>query len=476
MARVSGEANQPALDESNKLKEKQSQLEVPSRSSSHAIHQPSPTSTALTGVTASDPAESIGKDSKGSISGKRRRQSATSSKHSLETRPVAANNVAQPGQGDESKDIATTQKPKKKGPVSRFLAVLNCCSVPETANSVGTEDPLVPSKKSNKLQPTRTRQSTPSKQGPNVIGSSAVESEKPSNEKPSVVHDMEKTEPLAESKRPDEATVAPIPIINTAPDIKTESSNPDIGGSELGGNNQEQPTPVISETTGQSESRNMATQAPLQDAGSGVAAESLAPVASTTTEPAISDRTPLQVQQDTDIEMTDAPPPMPSTEVPKQEPINKEPITTDSGLPPPPPLVPREAQSALPAPPTQDTTVLAPTEKQQWLLPPIQPRFQGKKCLVLDLDETLVHSSFKVIFKINPLYSMVQGTDNVKQILHQADFTIPVEIEGQYHNVYVIKRPGVDQFMKRVGELYEVVVFTASVSKVCSHSSFLFHH
>ncbi len=54
------------------------------------------------------------------------------------------------------------------------------------------------------------------------------------------------------------------------------------------------------------------------------------------------------------------------------------------------------------------------------------------------------------------------------QILHQADFTIPVEIEGQYHNVYVIKRPGVDQFMKRVGEMYEVVVFTASVSKVGS--------
>lgn len=56
------------------------------------------------------------------------------------------------------------------------------------------------------------------------------------------------------------------------------------------------------------------------------------------------------------------------------------------------------------------------------------------------------------------------------KILHQADFTIPVEIEGQYHNVYVIKRPGVDQFMKRVGELYEVVVFTASVSKACPHS------
>jgi RNA polymerase II subunit A small phosphatase-like protein len=50
--------------------------------------------------------------------------------------------------------------------------------------------------------------------------------------------------------------------------------------------------------------------------------------------------------------------------------------------------------------------------------------------------------------------------------------TIPVEIEGTYHNVYVIKRPGVDAFMKRVGELYEVVVFTASVSKVCRKPTF----
>ncbi|KAF8539398.1 HAD-like domain-containing protein [Trichophaea hybrida] len=95
-----------------------------------------------------------------------------------------------------------------------------------------------------------------------------------------------------------------------------------------------------------------------------------------------------------------------------------------------------------------DGTVIqnaAGKDRQQWLLPPLRPEFEGKKCLVLDLDETLVHSSFK--------------------LLHQADFTIPVEIEGTYHNVYVIKRPGVDQFMKRVGELYEVVVFTASVSK-----------
>lgn len=32
----------------------------------------------------------------------------------------------------------------------------------------------------------------------------------------------------------------------------------------------------------------------------------------------------------------------------------------------------------------------------QWLLPPLASTLSGKKCLVLDLDETLVHSSFKV--------------------------------------------------------------------------------
>jgi RNA polymerase II subunit A small phosphatase-like protein len=41
-----------------------------------------------------------------------------------------------------------------------------------------------------------------------------------------------------------------------------------------------------------------------------------------------------------------------------------------------------------------------------------------------------------------------------------------VEIERLWHDVNVIKRPGVDDFLKKMGEIYEVVVFTASVSKV----------
>ncbi|GAA5856644.1 hypothetical protein JCM8547_005907 [Rhodosporidiobolus lusitaniae] len=79
------------------------------------------------------------------------------------------------------------------------------------------------------------------------------------------------------------------------------------------------------------------------------------------------------------------------------------------------------------------------------LLDELSEDLKGRKCLVLDLDETLVHSSFKMV--------------------HQADYVVPVEIENQFHNVYVIKRPGVDGFLKAMGEIYEVVVFTASLSK-----------
>lgn len=55
---------------------------------------------------------------------------------------------------------------------------------------------------------------------------------------------------------------------------------------------------------------------------------------------------------------------------------------------------------------------------------------------------------------------------NPSQTMPSADFIVPVEIESQTHNVYVIKRPGVDMFLKAMGEIYEVVVFTASLSKV----------
>jgi TFIIF-interacting CTD phosphatase-like protein len=38
-------------------------------------------------------------------------------------------------------------------------------------------------------------------------------------------------------------------------------------------------------------------------------------------------------------------------------------------------------------------------------------------------------------------------------------------IDGIVHNVYVLKRPGVDDFIERLADHYELIVFTASLSK-----------
>jgi RNA polymerase II subunit A small phosphatase-like protein len=58
---------------------------------------------------------------------------------------------------------------------------------------------------------------------------------------------------------------------------------------------------------------------------------------------------------------------------------------------------------------------------------PQKPWAQGKKTLVLDLDETLVHSSFKPPLK--------------------PDIILPVEIEGNICNVFVLIRPGTEFFL-----------------------------
>lgn len=97
------------------------------------------------------------------------------------------------------------------------------------------------------------------------------------------------------------------------------------------------------------------------------------------------------------------------------------------------------------------------------LLPAIDARDTGRKCLVLDLDETLLHSSFKVSACCWLDKSCSHA--HMPQMLPSADYIVPVEIESQTHNVYVIKRPGVDHFLQEMGKIYEVVVFTASLSK-----------
>jgi len=73
------------------------------------------------------------------------------------------------------------------------------------------------------------------------------------------------------------------------------------------------------------------------------------------------------------------------------------------------------------------------------------PQFHGKKTLVLDLDETLVHSTFEPIE--NP------------------DLVLPVVIKEVTYRINVMIRPGTQEFLARMGELFEVVVFTASLAE-----------
>ncbi|KAG7026508.1 CTD small phosphatase-like protein, partial [Cucurbita argyrosperma subsp. argyrosperma] len=81
------------------------------------------------------------------------------------------------------------------------------------------------------------------------------------------------------------------------------------------------------------------------------------------------------------------------------------------------------------------------------LLPPlISP---AKRTVLLDLDETLVHS------KLDPPPE-------------RFDFVVRPRIDGEILNFYVLKRPGVDQFLEALADRFEIVVFTAGLKEYAS--------
>ena len=82
------------------------------------------------------------------------------------------------------------------------------------------------------------------------------------------------------------------------------------------------------------------------------------------------------------------------------------------------------------------------------LLPPKSSEFIDKKTLILDLDETLVHSSTSSIDK--------------------SDIILNVDFDGLLYNIYVLIRPGAENFIKKISKYFEIVVFTASLSKYAS--------
>lgn len=102
-----------------------------------------------------------------------------------------------------------------------------------------------------------------------------------------------------------------------------------------------------------------------------------------------------------------------------------------SSAPPPPPL------------PSQNPAVRA----QSAALPP--PPSPGRRTLFLDLDETLIHS------QTEPPPS-------------RFDFTVRPVIGGHAVTFYVVKRPGVEAFLRAAADAFEVVVFTAGLQEYAS--------
>lgn len=353
---------------------------------------------------------------------KRRAGSTASSKRSQQ-RAAAAEKGDQvpPVPSTANREGSTRSKSRKAG------GLLSClpCFAPKESRTTGDDTPSENVKQAQKVPTGRTSQSTPvKKQDQNVAESSNTDSKDPLDEKAAA-----ETYGSSAAEKPNNSDgTAERPSHENRPQIVTRSSS----------KKQQQAEQALPLQPGMLQTNQ--PQISITNPTPGTTPVLQRP--SVEQARMIEDQTPEQKQIDADIEMKDVP--LSSDDVhhegEEQGANAAQPEHPKIDLPPPPPLEQRQE-----AVHNQTADLSEASEPQKFLLGPIAPRFQGKKCLVLDLDETLVHSSFK--------------------ILHQADFTIPVEIEGQYHNVYVIKRPGVDQFMKRVGELYEVVVFTASVSK-----------
>jgi TFIIF-interacting CTD phosphatase-like protein len=88
-------------------------------------------------------------------------------------------------------------------------------------------------------------------------------------------------------------------------------------------------------------------------------------------------------------------------------------------------------------------------------------RRKKRKTIVLDLDETLVHSSLEY---------------------GNSDFQIEVLMDKKSVIYHVYKRPYCDYFLEKVSEWYNVVIYTASVQEyadpvidhLCSHNHMFF--
>lgn len=336
--------------------------------------------------------------------------------------PPTASNINTSGADIPSTPGNEKEKQPKKRAVSRFLHFLNCCSSSDNATGDSHTQP-VPAKPKG-LPQMRGRQPTPVvKPTPSAADSSTGESKEATDENiggPAYLEHTPALKPTMHNPRSNE-TLSSEKTDYTEKTAKTEHTE----------FSEKTDKTILQENTANSlaEKENLAESGsrnqvlpPLQAAkiptASAEESEQIKPVVPTTyssTEADDSSRAPLPIEkvadkemardydrspkqenEDSDVLMADAPPVAPAVEGGSKDVETREETQAQVNLPPPPPRNGQDRAGGIGRTPSNAATQ---NEKQQYLLPPLQPRFKGKKCLVLDLDETLVHSSFKVRFQ-----------------------------------------------------------------------------
>lgn len=358
---------------------KQPLLDVPAA----ANDSQSPSGTGLSGVTAAD-AESVqgSKHSKRSFMGKRRAASTASSKRSGQPSnhpDKSAQAPPMPAAPAANREGSTRSKARKTG---GFLSCLPCFA-PKDIPEEGT--PLQNVKPTEKIPEGRTSQSTPvRKQYPVAAAeSSTADSKDPIDEK--VPTETFGSGAVGKSRSGGDGAVEPTKPSqpDSPPQIVTRSSSKKQPAPETF-------QPIVPVQPGLLQTDHPAINVQNPTPGTTPVVPSRP---SEEQQRIIEDQTEEQKQLDADIEMKDVP--ISIRDVHQEGEEEAVPDATPDhhkiDLPPPPPL--DERQHAI----QKQTSELSDvSEPQKYLLGPIEPRFKGKKCLVLDLDETLVHSSFKV--------------------------------------------------------------------------------
>jgi RNA polymerase II subunit A small phosphatase-like protein len=338
-------------------------LPVPSRSSSQRV-QASPAVTGLSGATANDPRDSIGgrsKESRASMLRPNHNGSASSNRLGAGTGPTAT-----PGNSEPNSPAVTSQKKKKGG----LFALFGCCGVPDSANGLDTEPP-VPNHKLDKIP---ARPATASRR-------TATPSEQPSGSR-TQLSEKEHSQP------------APL------------SQGPARNGKRISG------VSTQDQSTVGGERDNESKQTTLVGAGSSSPVISVEPPHAARAE---AEKVEEASEQDAEGDVS-----MPDAETSRQVESQGATVTADEPLPRVPPPPPGPVPAVPNAPFVESNPAFVPEQAQRALLPPLAPELRGRKCLVLDLDETLVHSSFKVSnpFKAGAGNEILTATDPSPSRLH----------------------------------------------------------